>query len=51
MSYLETATARYVLTPYMESRIFRFFRDVEHTHVLSVTKRAIRSLLVSSSTI
>lgn len=33
MSYFETATAGYDLTPYLKRRISRFFRDAESTRI------------------
>lgn len=33
MSYFEDATAGYELTPYLERRITRFFRDAESTRI------------------
>lgn len=34
MSYFETATAGYDLTPYLKRRISRFFRDAESTRIV-----------------
>lgn len=34
MSYFETATAGYGLTPYLKRRISRFFRDAESTRIV-----------------